>query len=77
MAHQIAIEKLIVLEKNKLFFNNNTFTLHTLQHFADVLKGLHILKLLKEGALKKTCSSFLTSTTEPEVLGLVGNTLKD
>ena len=53
MTHQIAIAKLIVLQKNKLFFNNNTFSLHTQQHFADVLKGMHILKLLKEGVLKK------------------------
>ena len=30
------------VEKNKLFFNNNTFTLHTLQHFADMLSAVRI-----------------------------------
>lgn len=55
MTHQIAIEKNYSVAKNTLFSNNNTFTLHNLQHFADMLRAVLKLKLLKEGCFKKTC----------------------
>ena len=70
MTHQIAIEKNYSVAKNTLFSNNNTFTLHNLQHFADMLRAVLKLKLLKEGCFKKNLLIMVDLNNRTSSVGL-------